>query len=229
MMHRGSPQRRTAGLTLVELLVVIGIMAVVMTVVGSFFASQARVSTGLQEEGELQLRLRSVAEAMTQDLTLAGARAIASNGTVQYVPEVDTICGSVYVQCSDTTLLTTIYASSLRLTYGAIDDACRWVTYVLTDGTLYRGDTRCEDGGDGAASFGSTFATGIDAIDVAFTCVESDASGGPVTQADPTSCSEGIRAATVTVTGTSLGRSGTSDTLSLSVSMPNTRTVGGGS
>jgi len=68
-----SDRGRSAGSSLVELLVTVGVSAVVMLGVATFFSQQAHAMRGHGFRLEMQQALRGALDAMTRDLRLAGA------------------------------------------------------------------------------------------------------------------------------------------------------------
>ena len=217
-------RRRTVGLTLLEILVASAVAGVALAFLGTYFARQASISTDVRDRAALHLTLRTVAEAVAQDLASAGARAVTVGGVPRFVDAVDVTCGAVYVACGGTSGVATVtYASSLHAeVLGGLGAACRQVRYTLADRAVYRQDVACGDAFAATPDFGARLARGVDTLDLRFVCAEPDAAGAVVETADPSTCPVGVRAARIEVAGT--GPSGTrSDVVTLEVGMPNTR------
>lgn len=215
---------RGRGFTLLEILVASAVAGLLLAFLGTYFARQASISTDVRDRAALHLTLRTVAEAVAQDLTSAGARAVSVGGVPRYVDAVDATCGAVYVTCGGTSGVATVtYASSLHAeVLGGLGAACRQVRYTRTDRVVYRQDVPCGATFDAAPGFGDRLARGVDALGLTFTCAEPDASGAVVETADPTTCPVGVRAARIEVSGTGPS-GGRTDTVTLEVGMPNAR------
>lgn len=187
--------RRTLGVSLIELLIVLAIGGLLLTMVTAFFGQQARVSRRTQAANELNVRVRTVAEAIAQDLQLAGSRAIVdASGTSAYVPSVDAQCtrtidgedvrDSCVVGPTASSLpleFTVFYASSLLLDpsqsatdAAAQDVVCRRVRYALdTTGTVFRRDVPCSTSVvSDIRTFENEFANDIESVTVKFACAD---------------------------------------------------------
>lgn len=218
------------------MLVVMAIVGIILGGVVAFFSQQVGLSRSIQAENELNTRVRSVAEAIAQDLQLAGARAVADDaGRAEYVQAVSLVCsdedrdGCVVVDQAGTSFdMSIVYASSLWIAPGeSVRDpavrsrSCRIVRYVLVGDELYRADAPCATPGDGStdATFANLFAEGVEAISVDFVC---DDAGVRVT--NPTGCDAGrfVREGRVAVTGAS-SRGADALEIILSANMPNMR------
>lgn len=231
-------QARVRGLTLVELLVTMAIVGIVLVIVGAFFTSQARVSTDIQDRNELNIRLRTAAEGVAQDLQMAGAQAVVDSSGPRYVTDVpltaqNLTCGPLYVTCDDPDgnpliddlVLSVLYASSLRGDIDGTGGVCRNVVYRFDADAqvLYRSDIDCGDFDFDPAlpelpNFATEFASGISSFDVAFFC--EDGAEDTTTGA----CGEqGVRRSTITLEGVSLRQPERHAELALTVTMPNTR------
>jgi prepilin-type N-terminal cleavage/methylation domain-containing protein len=247
-----SRRRARQGLGLVELLVALAVVGIIVTVVGAFFAFQSRVSRDTQARNELDVRVRGVAEALVQDLRMAGARAVVdTSGRARFLPGdlLPSACWGTG-ECVSVTLreggefesMTIWYASSLYLTADLTGDpdadgpilgeSCREVEYRLDDAgggesqVLYRSDTPCsETSALPIARFENEFAVGVAGIDVSFIC----GSGDP--NPDPSACfNVGLdasdrfaREAQVTVTATSDRRQDIAAAVELSTTLANLR------
>lgn len=80
--------KRSAGITILELLIVLAIMSVIMGVLTAFFRQQTQLSSHIQARNEVQTKLRSVAEVIMQDLQMAGSRATFDGSKVIYLEPV---------------------------------------------------------------------------------------------------------------------------------------------
>lgn len=192
-------RRLEAGLSLVELLVVVAVVGVILASVAAFFTLQTRVARETQAQNELQVRMRAVAEAVAQDLQLAGARAMTdSAGSARAVTAVLANCNSlpdgaqyacarvdVDEDSGDVTSATFVYASSLRVAPAetvaspdALARVCRVIRYErVTDetaadfGALYRSDERCLDAaGALVPTPANLFARDVVGLEVLFAC-----------------------------------------------------------
>ena len=200
---------RSLGLGLVELLVALAVGGIVLGIVASFFSFQSRVSRDTQARNELNIRARAVAEALIQDLRLAGARAVVDpTGRAVFVEGFDGDCAA-FAQCvsvqpenlddGDEFLgMTVWYASSLFLDEGEDNEwdrsqSCRRIDYRLgVDGSggrvLYRSDVSCADPPTvtQVEQFEFEFAVDIESIAIQFVCGD----GGPEATLDPARCYE---------------------------------------
>ena len=143
-----------AGITVVELLIVMAILGVVMSILAAFFAQQTRMTSQTQARNEVEVKVRTVAEVMAQDLQMAGSRAVYSGGTVTYKDLAPLYCDTdisdpdwaTTKSCARTAstgvVLNLVYASSLRAGLAGFD-TCRNVQYRLVDRTLQRSDVDC--------------------------------------------------------------------------------------
>lgn len=180
--------RRTSGITVAELLIVLAIGGIILATLTAFFQAQTRASASLQARNEVEGTLRSVGEVLMQDLQLAGSRAVYDGTAVTYIelrqseepddPESEEWALWKATQCSGAHRdgcvvlnegeadLAIYYATSLDRGGG---DACRKVEYFLDDdGILYRKDVSCGDTSTGFDGF--AFASGITSIDLSFVC-----------------------------------------------------------
>ena len=215
---------RTQGMTVVELLVVMAVMGVILTLLTVFFASQARTSSRTQATNEVEVKVRTAAEIITQDLQVTGSRIVVDNTvnppSVQNVSlPCDLLKGSVN-HCVKTTeagsLLTLYYATSLR----DASVACRRVDYGLADGVLTRSDQGCGE----AVDF-QPFAEGITALSIEFLC-----ENGTAWISDPAGCygagDSFPQQARISIEGTSENtRENRDTTVTLSTTMPNLRPI----
>ena len=223
--------RRTMGVTVVELLIVMAIMGIIMGVLVAYFVQQTRLTSQTQARNEVEVKVRTVAEVMTQDLLMSGSRIISTNTGVRSVSLSDyctltAIDDDPCVRVDSGSLFTTFYATSLRgEPYPAeidgvtviVDPACRRVVYRLdNDGTFRRSDVACIRNN----SF-QPFATNITEASVTFEC----ASGVVVN--DPLDCyvaSSFPIQATITVVGRSDNvRENFEASVTLTATMPNLR------
>jgi prepilin-type N-terminal cleavage/methylation domain-containing protein len=230
------------GFGLVELLVVLAIAGIILGVVAAFFSMQTRVSSETQARNELNVRVRAVAEALVQDLKLAGSRAVVDDaGRAAFVRIDDPACFNraecvTVIRTGSDLSVTLFYVSSLFLEGGLTSDlvqpvgvvapACRRIDYFL-DGTsrvLYRRDVLCNETlVPDVQSFAFEFADGIEKINLAFVC-----SGG-TNVTDPALCYDGadvskfVREGQVSVSGLSDRRSRPDLEMELSTAMPNMR------
>jgi hypothetical protein len=223
-----------------------------MVVVAAFFAFQSRVARDTQARNELNVRARAVAEAIIQDLRLAGARAVVDTaGRAMFVfreEVVDADC-RLDARCVEVEALedgasgavrgmTVWYASSLFLTgpLGSGDtvppEACRRVDYQLVEGTLYRNDSPCALGEPGnIAVFDNEFADSIASLVVHFVCGDDGVPNVDGLVADAADCfgsstAPYVREAQVEVTAVSDRRGELAEELSLSATLVNLRSPG---
>jgi prepilin-type N-terminal cleavage/methylation domain-containing protein len=221
-------KRRFQGVTVVELLIVMAILGIIMSVLAAYFVQQTRLTSGTQARNEVEIKVRTVAEIIAQDLQMAGSRIVYIGDTVHNVTELATggHCTSTAenddpcVRIDEGSLLTIYYASSLR----SVSDACRKVRYSFGTGSnahvLNRADNRC------AVSFSpQPLASNITDVEINFECANGVALDAGV---DPLQCytvhgSFPIQG-TVTVTGRSDNpREDIEVSVTLSATMPNLR------
>jgi prepilin-type N-terminal cleavage/methylation domain-containing protein len=240
-----TPRDRQRGLGLVELLVAIAVAGIIMVVVAAFFAFQSRIARDTQARNEINVRARAVAEAIIQDLRLAGARAVVdTSGRAMFVDMVESDCSQDAVcvavdalgggEAGTIRAMTVWYASSLFLN-GALPsggspptEACRRVDYSLTAGTLYRSDAECVAGEpDDMENFANDFADSIQSVVLWFVCGD-DGVGGDGLVTNPTDCfgsstAPYVREARVDVTAVSERRADFVEEVSLSATLVNLR------
>lgn len=226
-----SPRRFQAGFTIVELLIVAGIMVTLLAGLGAFFALQSRVGERTQDRNEVENKVREVAEIVMQDVQQAGSVATYIDGVSNYAAaQLGANCSrSVRSGCVVTTgggnVVTTLYLTSLVRPAGGSWSAggaaaCRRVDYDITDEIFSRRDVSCSDT---PSSFdGYDFASGIQDVQVQFTC---NLEGDPFT--NPTLCYDAgsyPREALIRVVGVSENsREPFTTTVELSTPVPNLR------
>lgn len=225
------PDRLAAGLTVVELLISAAIVGVILAVLGAYFGLQTRVGLDAQGRHEVDIKLKTVAELVMQDVQQAGSVATYTSGAPTYASSElgpgcsrNTRSGCV-VTSGDGNVVTTLYLTSLvRPVSGtwAVGGpaACRRVDYDITDTVFSRRDVPCEASPSGFAGY--ELASGITEVTVSFNC---DLPGDPFT--DPKDCYDAgsyPREALISVTGVSEGsRRVFSQTVELSTPVPNLR------
>ncbi len=220
-------KRRLKGVTVVELLIVMAILGIIMSVLIAYFAQQSRLTSRTQARNEVEIKVRTVAEIIAQDLQMAGSRIVYIGDNVHNVTELGKHCTTraenddPCVTIQGGSIVTLYYASSLRI----VSDACRKVRYSFgappNTNVLNRADHRCAVEG----WFPQPIASNITSVEVSFECAN-----GTVLQAgtDPLQCytvhdSFPIQG-TVTVTGRSDNtREDIEVSVTLSATMPNLR------
>lgn len=229
----GRAQR--SGITLVELLVAVAVAGVVLSIVMVFFSFQTRMTRDTQARTELNVRTRSVLEAVVQDVKLAGARAVVdASGQAVFRRELDCdatasldySCVSVHTEGLEIEYISSLFLEGLVATGTTPQvppEACRSVRYTLRDRTLYRSDVEC-----GVAAMAPGFATelanDITSVSTEFVC--GPGSGAAVS--DPATCfaADGfVREARITVAATSPRPQGFDLTLASSTTTPNLRSA----
>ncbi len=226
--------RRTAGFTVVELLVAAVIMAIILGAVALYFAQQSRATSDGQAHNDVELSARTVAEGVAQDLQLAGSRAAIVGGAVDYVTISD--------GCKETSRSACVVAHEYA-SDGGIGDApdeesingyaiyyrtslvpaepCRRVDFAYIGTTLYRSDVECSAGIGAIDLDASAFAENVTSFGLTFACTDGSA------YRDPADCyatpDQYVTGATVSVTVASTGRSGATSDMALSTLTPNMR------
>lgn len=131
------------GFTLVEFLIATAVMLVILSIAGIFLAQQARLQRSTQLRSELQDRVRTSMQLVTQDLALAGNSSIIDGSgrrlDIVWPGCFDGASGCVEVEDAGQTLRVR-YLSS-QFTSG---NECRDVTYSLDgSGVILRSDVLC--------------------------------------------------------------------------------------
>jgi Tfp pilus assembly protein PilW len=141
---------RTAGITLVELLVALAIGGLLLGLLGAYFSQQTRTSSKIQARHDVANKVRAAAELISQDLQVAGSQAIAvDDGGAKYIDLPGGACNSqerkgcvATEHDADLNLTTTriVYATSL-----VPAEPCRQVDYIFDHDAevLYRRDESC--------------------------------------------------------------------------------------
>lgn len=220
------------GITIVELLIAVAILGIVLSLLSTYFISQTRTSSRIQAANEVEIKVRTTAEIMTQDLQMAGSRIVVDRSgaapVTKYVNDLLTECSplkgtTTYCVKSSAAspLLTLYYATSLRQDDSAtpVDERCRRVDYDLDGDTLRRSEVVC--GNDPTFQ---EFSTRISNLNISFLCEDN------TTSTDPAGCYAAAdnfpQQATVAVTGLSDNvRENRETTVTLSTTMPNLRPV----
>lgn len=215
--ERRDPPGRTAGFTLIEMIVAGAVLVIVLGIVAIFFGNQTRMTRRTQARTDTQDQARLVMQLVTQDLSLTGAMnyilatgGIDSSASLTTCPTVSGVASCLQVvntaSHSQRDGISLMYVNSLR----PAAQACRTVAYGFIGTTLYRHDASftCSDTTQAlvdpttvtTSSFGQV-AGDVLALDVALTC-SSDATSAFDHYPDETNCSHTSaypRSATVTV------------------------------
>lgn len=200
---------RNSGFTLIETIVAMSILSIVLWLGIGYFIQTREVAQQAQTQSEVQDRVRSVMQMVTNDLQLAGSSRYtdSSGNTTSQLSCVISSCLSGAASGANSAVtdkLTVRYASSLQDS-GA--SACRRVDYLIVNNSLRRSDQTC-------ATADSTVTTALEntnneisgnilALDIQYVC-----STGTTTNQYPdnTNCPSGTsypRSALVTVVGRS--------------------------
>jgi len=209
-----------------------------LTLVWAYFAQQNRVTREVQARNELNIQVRALAESVSMDLQMAGARAVVDiDGKAAYVPAVvdDDACSADFSGCvvvvpfeenDGVYELSIVYATSLRAT-----NSCRRIVYHFDpeEEVIYRADDPCEATTPTLDSFATRFLTGVLNLNVTFVCTPASEDEDAIEAIDPADCFvdgyTAIRQAVVLVSGESRGRTNVSQSLELTTTMPNTRSL----
>lgn len=149
---------RDRGVTLIELLIAMTVMSVILAVIAVFMAQQSRVVALSQSINEAELTARTVAEAVLQDMQLAGSRAVYMNGVVSYA---DISSGCNESSRSACVAATQVGALGAITTPGSAADIngytisyrtslvpaspCRRIDFAFVGTSLYRSDRACAE------------------------------------------------------------------------------------
>jgi prepilin-type N-terminal cleavage/methylation domain-containing protein len=184
---------RNGGFTLVELLIVTAMLGTILSLLVSFFVKQAQLTHTVQARNEVQSKIRGAAEALAQDLQMAGSSVVfTGNGVVS--PSTCSATGApkcLSTPSGSSAFLRVYYATSLRAS-----DPCRRVEWSLAaDKVLRRSDVAC----DKSSSF-QPYANDLEAVTLDFVCADRSAASDPEACYDRGSFPQ---QATVTVVGRS--------------------------
>ena len=192
---------KRGGFTLVELLAAMAIFAVVLGIVGNYFAQQNSLARANQARSELQDRVRIVMQIVTQDLQMAGAsRYSDASGNINTSVS---LASCTYTQClvaADGGLRDSFqvqYLTSLQ----DVSNACRRVSFDFSGNTLRRSDVTCSSPADP-----QPLADNLLALDIVYLCSNGNRLGQ---YPDETNCPSGAaypRSALVSVVGQSRSR-----------------------
>lgn len=190
--------RRQAGVTLVELLVVMVVAGILLGTLTAYFAQQTRDSARLQTQHDLDTKVRAVGEMVLQDLQIAGSQAVVlydGSPDVKYIglaaqhgwpSQANAQCTSddrsgCITLSSDSTTTSLLYATSLENA-----PHCRLVAYRYDADAqvLYRHDDPC-DAASGAPPEDLVLADGITKFEIEYHCAareqwQKDSSGKDV-------------------------------------------------
>lgn len=190
--------KRQAGFTIIEMMVAGAIFAVVMGLVGVFLSSSTQLQRRTQARSELQDRVRTVMQLVTQDLQMVGAGQYISNSTVQKVSSWDkcyvTSClDGVNDAINNRDAVSGRYVTSLL----AFSEACRKFSYSFSGTTLRRSDVRC----DASSASDQDLAENILALDIQYQC--STGATGNAPSDCPKTQDQFLRSAKVSIVGRS--------------------------
>lgn len=218
-MTRLPPQRlpssvnapwRSAGFTVVELLIAGFILTVVLGISGVFLARQSDLNRRTQARAEVQDKVRMVMQIVSNDLALAGARVYADgSGALQTVSPSLGTCPTV--SGTSTCLsganadaggiprdeLSMAYITTLR----APSEACREVGYRFAGTDMERADRGCTGNHvDPSVATGfDALATNILALDIQYLCSNGTALASVPNTGSCPSGSSYVRSAVVSV------------------------------
>lgn len=225
-----------SGVTLLEMLIAIAVLAIMFGVVAAFMAQQTRAVALSQAINEAEVTARVIAEAVAQDFQLAGSRAVRIGGSVNY--EVIDV-GGCDEDNRDTCVLPTSvnstgavtlpatssingYAVFYRTSLDALDPNCRRVDIAYVGSEVYRSDVECGTALSAIDLDVALFATNVDDFGVRFVCADESINAG----ADPRLCYGGgsyVRQAFIDVTVTTVGRVEVEGDMEFAALTPNLR------
>lgn len=241
-----------AGITLIEMLIAMAVLAIMFGVLAAFMGQQTRAVALSQAINEAEITARVIAEAVAQDFQLAGARAVRIGSWVDYQ---DIATGGCDEENRNTCVRPTVVGSNGSVTYAApgvtpngyaiyyrtsldaIDPNCRRVDVAFVDSALYRSDVECSTPVPTIDVNTALFASNVTAFSVQFVCSASTVAGGahpgpcyvtvvdPNTPADeePVMINSYVRQAVVTVRVVSTGRVAAAGEMVMNASTPNLR------
>lgn len=198
--HAMESKARTAGFTLVELLIAAFMLTVVLGIVGTFLASQSNLSRRTQAGSEVKDKVRMVMQLVTTDLNMAGASSYvdSTGSTTILLNTCPTFSGTqgclVGWNGASGSEAKDEFAAAYVTTLRDVGQACRKVSYRFDGGDLERSDTACAD----AAAY-SVLATNVDALNIVYRCSNGNTM---VAVPDTTACPKGTsypRSAVVSV------------------------------
>lgn len=165
---------RRNGFTIIETLISMGILTIVLAVGVSYFSQQTQLSRQTQAHSEVQDKVRSVMQVITNDLQLVGSsRYVDANGTT-----------STLLNCSPASYCLNGangqvgYKDSVRLRYTTSlrdsANACRRIDYGFSNDDFRRSDLACSatdtDATTSLASSSNTLANNILAVNLRYKC-----------------------------------------------------------
>lgn len=173
-MH--ASMRSRSGITIIELLVAGAVLTLLLGFVAFYFSSQATVSRRTQARSDANIKSRTIAELIVQDLQVAGST-VHFNGA-EVASDVTLPCTVLCVTSSASTdqdELTMHYVTSTK----PLAASCRTVSYTFVGDSLYRSDVAC-----GAAADPQLLAHEVTVLDVHFLCANDPGSAVD----DPATC-----------------------------------------
>lgn len=154
---------RKQAFTIIEMLVAMAILGIVIGLVAQYFVRQNELTRQAQAKSEVQDKVRTVMQLITQDLQLAGAsQYVDSSGTTSNLlscPGGGCLSGSSS-GLKDSLELS--YVTSLR----PAGEACRRVSYTFSGNTLQRVEATCGS----ALPDPVELASNILALDIQYVC-----------------------------------------------------------
>jgi len=195
---------RRSGFTIIEAVVALLILTIVLGLAINYFVQQAELTKQTQARNEVQDKVRSVMQVVTQDLQLAGSsRYVDSSGNTSKPGNLSCSPASNCLSATSNGLLdrfTVNYVTSLQDT----TNACRRVDYAFSGDTLRRSDLACgSDPATALADPANNLAENILAVDIQYQCSNgNDLNNFP----DNTNCPAGTsypRSAVVSIVGKS--------------------------
>ena len=206
---------RQQGFSLIELLIAATLLIVVLGIVATYFARQAKYTRDTQGRTQVQDMIRATMQVVTNDLMSAGATQYVDSATSTTTKTSTTPSSTIVVTTAGGTYEVTVeYVTSLR----SLGSACRQVTYLHTaDGRLGRYDDACGATLPSApVDSAHLLANQVLAFDVGFVCSDNPAT----VVADPATCTSSgaayVRNAVVGVMARSEGQARSSATATYS-------------
>ena len=139
--------KSSKGFTLVEVLIGLGITSIILTLLGTYLQANTDLKRRIEVRTEVQDRVRQVADFVTQDLQMIGAKRYI-NGSSVTTPSAWQSCSSANPCLSgvqDSINRRDVFGGRYITSLLPSADSCRRFEYSFSDLTWLRREWRCQD------------------------------------------------------------------------------------